>query len=258
MSGVPGALVPRAEAVTGWLFDLDGVLTDTASLHVSAWKTTFDAVLSSLGGHEAPFDPVADYERYVDGRPRMDGARDFLASRGIVLPEGSDDAAPGAGTLADLVSRKDDLYLRLLRSGRARAFPDALELLGALSARGRQCAVVTASRHLAEVLEATGLGVSFGALVDGLVAAGRALRGKPAPDTYLHAAFLLGLPPPAAAVVEDAPAGVAAGRAGGFGLVVGVARRAKKEELLAEGADLVVARLTELLEGANGAGADGR
>lgn len=247
MSGGATTLVPPARGILGWLFDLDGVLTDTASLHVSAWKSTFDAFLCSLDPPQAPFDPVDDYERYVDGRPRMDGARDFLASRQVALVEGDAADPPGPSSLAGLVRAKDDRYLELLGARGAAVFPDATQLLSALHSLGRPCAVVTASRHLTEVLDASGLAGRFEAQVDGLVAARHGLRGKPWPDTYLHAASLLGIGAGSAAVLEDAPAGVAAGRAGGFALVVGVARRASRERLEEAGADVVVGRLTELL-----------
>lgn len=229
----------------GWLFDLDGVLTDTARLHVQAWKATFDEL---LGPDAPPFDPVADYLRYVDGKPRADGVRDFLASRGIVLPPGTRDDPPERETVWGVATRKDARFVRLLEEEGVDVFPGSLRLVRALRDAGCSTGVVSASEHCGAILEAAGIGGLFYVVVDGVVTAAQELRGKPAPDTYLYAARLLAVEPERLAVVEDAPAGVAAGRAGGFGYVVGVARRARADELLAAGADVVVHDLEEFEE----------
>ncbi len=245
-------LVGDAARPSAWLFDLDGVLTDTATLHDRAWKAIFDRFLASLDPPGRPFDPIEDYERYVDGKPHNDGVRDFLASRGIVLPEGTGDRRGPGPTVTGIAATKNARYLELLASEGAAVFPDAAALLGAVRDAGRRCAVVTASENLGAVLRAAGLEGAFDAQVDGLVAKRHRLQGKPAPDTYLFGAALLGAAPKDAVVVEDAPAGAAAGRAGGFGLVVGVARRASEEELRSAGADVVVRDLTTLLGPAGG------
>jgi HAD superfamily hydrolase (TIGR01509 family) len=233
-------------ALRGWLFDLDGVLTDTARVHVEAWKTTFDELLGRLAipvEQARPFDPVADYERYVDGKPRADGVRDFLASRGVVLEEGSHGDPPDRLTLWGVGNRKNALFLKLVEEGGIEAFPASARLVRALVAAGRSTGVVSASENCTAVLSACGLSPLFYVVVDGRVALAEGLAGKPAPDTYLYGAAALDLDPEVVAVVEDAPAGVAAGRAGGFGYIVGVARRATSEELVEAGADVVVKEL---------------
>ncbi|HML00904.1 MAG TPA: HAD-IA family hydrolase [Acidimicrobiales bacterium] len=235
----------------GWLFDLDGVLTDTARVHVEAWKTTFDELLGRLAISEEqarPFDPVEDYLLYVDGKPRADGVRDFLASRGVVLAEGARDDPPDRQTVQGVGNAKNALFLRLLSEEGVEAFPGSVRFVRALVAAGRCTGVVSASENCRAILEAARLSGQFWVVVDGLVALEHHLQGKPAPDTYQYGAELLHLPPSELAVVEDAPAGVAAGRAGGFGYVVGVARRATPGELLAAGADVVVADLEEFDE----------
>ncbi len=239
-----------AASVVAWLFDLDGVLTDTASVHDAAWKETFDEVLARNSGDRAkfrPFDPVADYEQFVDGKPRLDGVRSFLASRGIHLPEGAADDPPGLDTVNSVGRRKNELLLKMLASGGVTPFPGSVALVRALRAVGRKIAVVSASENCAAVLEAAGISDLFDVRVDGNVTAEHGLAGKPAPDTYLYAAKLLHVEPQHGAVVEDAPAGVASGRAGHFGLVVGVSRGATADELLHSGADVVVKDLDELL-----------
>jgi beta-phosphoglucomutase family hydrolase len=225
----------------GWLFDLDGVLTDTASVHVVAWKDIFDELLERLD--QPPFDPVHDYVRYVDGKPRAAGVRDFLASRGIVLPEGGESDDPQADTVAGVGRRKNARFLELLSKNGVATFPSSIAFVRALRDAGRCTAVVSASENCVPVLVAAGIGGLFHVIVDGAVAEREHLAGKPAPDTFLHAAGLLGIRPDEAAVVEDAPAGVAAGRAGGFAYVVGIARRATGAELLEAGAHVVVADL---------------
>lgn len=238
----------------GWLFDLDGVLTDTARAHAQAWQRTFDELLErrrqALGDAVAyrRFDPVDDYVRYVDGRARADGVRAFLASRGIVLPEGGRHDPPQAETVQGVGNAKNALFLDLIEGEGVDVFPESRRLVRALVAAGRCTGVVSASENCGAVLRAGGLGGLFYVVVDGVVAVEQGLAGKPAPDTYSYAAALLELHPGSVAVVEDAPAGVAAGRAGGFGYVVGVARRATSRQLLEAGADVVVADLGQFAE----------
>lgn len=232
----------------GWLFDLDGVLTDTARVHVEAWKSTFDELLGRLSvsvDAGRPFDAEADYENYVDGKPRRDGVRDFLASRGLVLPEGGPDDPPERDTVWGMGKRKNALFLELLDAQGVDAFPGSARLVRALVEAGRCTGVVSASENCRAILRACGLEGLFYVVVDGHVALDQQLAGKPAPDTYLYGASALELEPALVAVVEDAPAGVAAGRAGGFGYVVGVSRRASSGQLLEAGADVVVNDLEE-------------
>jgi beta-phosphoglucomutase family hydrolase len=239
------------DAIRACLFDLDGVLTQTASIHAAAWREMFDNYLrrrAALTGEPfVAFDPVADYTTYVDGRPRADGARAFLASRGITLPEGSSEDPPGAETVSGLASWKNQIVLAKLASGSVPAFPGSIAYLHAARAAGLACAVVSASANCRAVLSAAGLDGMFDAIIDGVVAAREHLAGKPAPDTYLAAARDVRVPPRESAVFEDALAGVAAGRAGGFGFVVGVDRAGQADALRAEGADVVVGDLAELL-----------
>jgi len=233
-----------------WLFDLDGVLTDTARVHVAAWKEVFDEVLKrvSADAHTqmVPFDPVADYERHVDGKPRYDGVRDLLASRGITFPEGERSDPVDRLSVCGIGNRKNELILEKLAQGEVTVFGSSVKLVEDLRAAGRRTAVVSASENCVAVLEAAGIAALFDAVVDGVVAREQHLRGKPAPDTFLYASKQLGTEPLRAAVIEDAPAGVAAGHAGGFGVVIGVARRAGSDELTRAGADLVVSDLSEL------------
>jgi len=244
--------VPKLpETVTACLFDLDGVLTDTASVHRRAWKETFDAFLRRRADETGePFRPFedADYERYVDGRQRLDGTRGFLASRDIDLPEGTPDDPEGSPTVHGLSNGKNALVLRMLAEDGVTVFEGSVRFVRAARARGLRTAVVSSSANTAQVLAAAGIADLFEARVDGVVAAQRGLAGKPAPDTFLAGAEALGVPASAAAVFEDALAGVAAGRAGGFGFVVGVDRVGQREALLAHGADVVVDDLAELLE----------
>jgi beta-phosphoglucomutase family hydrolase len=235
----------------GWLFDLDGVLTDTARVHVEAWKDTFDEVLEHLalpGDAGRPFDAVEDYERYVDGKAREDGVRDFLFSRGVVLDDGEPGDPPDRLTVRGVGNRKNGRFLELLEETGVDVFPGSVRLVRRLVDTGRCTGVVSASENCGRILEASGLSGLFYVVVDGVVARRRRLPGKPAPDTFLFGAAALGLQPSEVAVVEDAPAGVAAGRAGGFGYVVGVARRASSSALLEAGADVVVRDLTEFGE----------
>jgi len=238
-------------AYQAWLFDLDGVLTKTAEVHAAAWKRTFDEFLHQQaersGSTFTPFDPEDEYQRYVDGEPRADGVRNFLAARGIELPDGFDDDAPDVHTVAGLGKRKNDLVLQLLRTNGVDAYPGALALVRALHSWGTPIAVVSASENTQSTLEAAGIAELFDARIDGHVVKERCLAGKPAPDSYLEGARILGVPPGSVVVVEDALAGVAAGRAGHFGLVIGVDHHGKARELRAHGADVVVSDLAELL-----------
>ena len=201
-----------------------------------------------LGPDERPFDPVSDYVHYVDGKPRSDGVRDFLASRGVVLPEGDPGDPPERDTVCGVGRRKNELFLRLLDDRGVSVFPSAVALVRALRDAGCRTGVVSASENCRAVLEAAGISGLFYVVVDGQVTSAQGLAGKPAPDTYLFGSMLLELDPAQVAVVEDAPAGVAAGRAGGFGYVVGVARRATPAELFEAGADVVVHDLGEFTE----------
>jgi beta-phosphoglucomutase family hydrolase len=238
--------------VTACLFDLDGVLTRTATIHAAAWKQMFDGFLQAwsarAGEAFVPFDAGDDYGTYVDGRPRLDGTRAFLQSRGIDLPEGSPDDRPDRWTVQGLSNQKNELVLRLLRDGGVEVYDDSVRYVRAVRDAGHRTAVVSSSANTAEVLDAAGISDLFDARVDGVVAAERHLAGKPAPDTFLAGAAELGVEPDAAAVFEDALAGVEAGRAGGFALVVGVDRVGQADELRRHGADVVVGDLGELLE----------
>jgi beta-phosphoglucomutase family hydrolase len=233
------------DGVTACLFDLDGVLTKTAEVHARAWKRTFDAFLEAKG--EKPFDLVRDYDEYVDGKPRLDGVRDFLASRGIAPPEGSPDDTPGAPTIHGLANAKNELVLRLIHDAGVEPYDGSVRYLHAARDAGLRRAVVSSSHNCHDVLVAAGIADLLELRVDGVVAEERHLRGKPAPDTFLEAARLLGIAPEHAAVFEDALAGVQAGRGGAFGCVVGVDRSGQREALLAHGATVVVDDLAELL-----------
>jgi beta-phosphoglucomutase family hydrolase len=233
------------------LFDLDGVLTQTAKVHAAAWKEMFDAYLQTrerTGEPFVPFDPVADYDRYVDGKPRYDGVRSFLAARGIELPEGDRDDPPSAETVHGLGNRKNELVLSLLKRDGVDAYEGSVRYVHAVRQAGLHTAVVSASANSKDVLEAAGIDDLFEVRIDGIVVEQRHLRGKPAPDTFLEAAKEVDVEPAEAAVFEDALAGVEAGRAGHFGLVVGVDRTGQREALLEHGADVVVSDLAELLE----------
>jgi beta-phosphoglucomutase family hydrolase len=236
--------------VRGFLFDMDGVLTKTASVHAAAWKQMFDQFLEQYQGKEfVPFDDRTDYELYVDGRTRVDGTRAFLRSRGIDLPEGEPDDPPGRPTVQGLANRKNQILLQRLQEDGVTVFDDAVRYVHAVADADFRRAVVSASANTAQVLEAAGLAALFDARVDGIVAVERGMAGKPAPDMFLAAAQMLDVAPSAAAVFEDALAGVEAGRAGGFAVVVGVDRVGQAEELRKHGADLVVDDLTKLLDG---------
>ncbi|MPY32215.1 beta-phosphoglucomutase family hydrolase [Streptomyces adustus] len=235
------------ENILACLFDLDGVVTKTAVVHASAWKETFDAFLREREGERfRPFDAAADYASYVDGRPRADGVRTFLASRGIELPEGTADDPPDAGTVHGLGNRKNELLLEKIRTQGVEAYDGTLRYIEAVRAHGLRTAIVSSSANTLDVLRSIGAEHLFDVRVDGVVAADRKLPGKPHPDTFLAAAQDLGVPPARAAVFEDALAGADAGRAGHFGYVVGVDRTGQADALRAHGADVVVKDLAEL------------
>jgi beta-phosphoglucomutase family hydrolase len=238
--------------ISACLFDLDGVLTRTASIHAAAWKQMFDEFLRArserTGEPFVPFDAGGDYDAFVDGKQRLDGTRGFLRSRGIDLPEGDPSDPPGAPTVNGLSSRKNELVLRLLDEGHIEVFDDSVSYVRAVRAAGLATAVVSSSANTAQVLDAVGIADLFDARIDGVVAAERHLAGKPAPDTFIAGAAAIGAGPATAAVFEDALAGVEAGRAGGFALVVGVDRVGQAEELRHHGADVVVSDLSELME----------
>ncbi|HEX5202004.1 HAD family hydrolase [Paractinoplanes rhizophilus] len=237
--------------VTACLFDLDGVLTQTALVHNAAWKQTFDTFLKTWSAQHGqdfvPFDSGADYHDYVDGRPRADGVRTFLASRGITLPEGAPDDGPDQLTVNGLGNSKNVLVLQKIKEGAVQVYEGSVEYLKAARDAGLRRAVVSASANCKDVLEAAGIADLIEERVDGVTAREQNLPGKPAPDTFLYGAKLLGLPPAACAVFEDAQAGVAAGRAGNFGIVVGVDRVGQHDALVEHGADIVVTDLSELL-----------
>ncbi|WBB73134.1 beta-phosphoglucomutase family hydrolase [Micromonospora sp. WMMD1128] len=237
--------------VTACLFDLDGVLTQTAKVHNAAWAETFDAFLrrrsDETGEPFRPFDPGPDYNRYVDGRPRADGVRSFLESRGITLPEGTPDDPPDADTVNGVGNRKNVVLLQRIEHDGVEVYDGSVRYLEAATSAGLRRAVVSASANCAAVVHAAGLDRWLEARVDGVVAREQKLQGKPHPDTFVEGARLLGVEPARAAVFEDALAGVAAGRAGGFGYVIGVDRVGQADELRAHGADVVVTDLADLL-----------
>ena len=239
------------------LFDLDGVLTATARLHAAAWTRLFDDYLARrAAARREPFRRFEprDYARFVDGRPRYDGVRAFLASRGITLPDGATDDPPGRETICGLGNRKQAFFRETLASEGVDAIPGTVAVVRHLRRHGVRRAVVSSSRNCAAILDAAGLAGLFELQVDGVVAERQGLAGKPAPDTFLHAARAMGVAPSRAAVVEDAIAGVAAGRAGGFALVVGIDRGGAPGDLARAGADLVVTDLADTLPAGAGAG----
>jgi beta-phosphoglucomutase family hydrolase len=234
------------------LFDLDGVLTQTAKVHGAAWKQMFDEYLRQRAEREGeqfvPFDPRDDYDKYVDGKPRYDGVRSFLESRGIELPEGSPHDPSTAETVCGLGNRKNELVLKLIEEQGVEPYEGSVRYVEAAVDAGLRRAVVSSSANCRAVLESAGMLDQFEEIVDGNTLAERALKGKPAPDTFLAAAEALGVPAAEAAVFEDALSGVEAGRAGSFGLVIGVDRVGQADALREHGADVVVDDLAELLE----------
>lgn len=228
------------------LFDLDGVLTPTAEVHMRAWQALFTDFLTTRGIVDQPY-VEKDYFDYIDGKPRYDGVRSFLASRGITLPDGEVSDSPATESVCGLGNRKNEFFSAVLRDEGVLAFPGSVALLDFLAERGTKVAVVSSSRNAPPVLEAAGLADRFEVVVDGNVSAREHLPGKPAPDTFAYAATQLGVPRERAVVFEDALSGVEAGRNGRFGLVVGVDRGAGADRLRASGADVVVADLAELV-----------
>jgi beta-phosphoglucomutase family hydrolase len=245
MFGLPGG-------VSACLFDMDGVVTQTATLHDAAWKEMFDEFLrdyaTRTGTQFVPFDPHHDYDTYVDGKPRLDGTRSFLESRGIHLPEGTPDDPPGTPTIYGLSNKKNNLVLAKIAAGGVQVYPGSIAYIKAVRQNGIRTAIVSASANTKQVLDSAGIEDLFEVRIDGVITKQRGLRGKPAPDTYLAAAGALDVTAAQAAVFEDAQAGVAAGHAGHFALVVGVDRVGQAAELYAHGADIVVKDLSELLD----------
>ncbi len=243
--GLPGS-------VTACLFDLDGVLTQTAKVHSAAWKQMFDGYLRERAARSdeafVPFDPVRDYDEYVDGKPRYDGVRSFLASRGIELSEGTPADPPGADTVHGLGNLKNEIVLKLIREKGVESYDGSIRYVEAARSAGLRRAVVSSSTNCRDVLLAAGIQELFEEIIDGVVAERDHLNGKPAPDAFLAGARALGVRPAEAAVFEDALAGVEAGRAGRFGLVVGVDRVGQADALRTHGADTVVSDLADLLE----------
>jgi beta-phosphoglucomutase family hydrolase len=240
------------DGVHALLFDLDGVLTQTAKVHAAAWKQMFDEFLKSWseqhGTEFVPFDIVKDYDEYVDGKPRYDGVQSFLESRAIELPQGTPDDPPAAATIDGLGNRKNEIVLKMIHDQGVEPYEGSVRYVNAAREAGLPRAVVSSSANAHEVLKAAGYEGMFDAVVDGVVLERDHLAGKPAPDSFLAGARALGAEPAAAAVYEDALAGVQAGRAGKFGFVVGVDRVGQAEALREHGADVVVKDLSELLD----------
>jgi beta-phosphoglucomutase family hydrolase len=239
------------DAVTACLFDMDGVVTQTAKVHDAAWKEMFDDFLRSWSASHnvpfVPFDPVRDYDEYVDGKPRLEGTASFLESRGIELPAGEESDPAGSPTVWGLSNRKNELILKVLARDGVQPYEGSVRYITAAREAGLRTAIVSSSANTEAVLKAAGVDSLFEVRVDHQVAEAAKLRGKPAPDTFLEAARLLGVGPENATVYEDALAGVAAGRAGNFAFVVGVDRVGQADQLHAHGADVVVTDLAELL-----------
>ncbi len=240
------------ESVTACLFDLDGVLTQTAKVHAAAWKQMFDDYLrrraEQRGERFVAFDPVSDYDEYVDGKPRYDGVRSFLESRGIELPQGTPDDPPDAETIDGLGNRKNEIVLKMIHDDGVEPYEGSVRYVKAAREAGLRRAVVSSSTNCRDVLVAAGILDLFEEIVDGHVAEREHLNGKPAPDTFLAGARAVGVEAANAAVFEDALAGVEAGRGGNFGFVVGVDRVGQADALKAHGADVVVRDLAELLD----------
>jgi beta-phosphoglucomutase family hydrolase len=253
MTRSPGPHLIARDRYDAVLFDLDGVVTDTAQIHASSWKRMFDEYLQRraqrAGEAFHPFDIATDYKLHVDGKPRYDGVRDFLRARGIDLPEGSAADPPSAESVCGLGNRKNELVNAAIAAGEVVTFPGTVALVRKLREAGFKCAVVTSSQNRAAVLDAAGIADLFDAAVDGNTIVELDLAGKPAPDAFLQAAQVLRVSPARAVVVEDAISGVEAGANGKFGLVIGVARHGNAAELKQHGAHVVVADLAELVEG---------
>jgi beta-phosphoglucomutase family hydrolase len=240
------------DGVAACLFDMDGVVTQTAIVHAAAWKEMFDEFLrahaQSTGTEFVPFDPHADYDAYVDGKPRLDGTRSFLESRGIELPEGTPDDPAGTQTLYGLSNRKNDLVLAKLATDGVQVYDGTITYIHAVREKGIATAIVSSSANTKQALDSAGIAGLFDVRVDAQFAKAHGLHGKPAPDTFLAAAQALKVPASKAVVFEDALAGVEAGHAGGFALVVGVDRVGQAQKLKEHGADVVVEDVAELLE----------
>ena len=240
------------DGISACLFDLDGVLTKTAKVHAAAWKQTFDEYLHKRAdrGDEKfrEFDKTADYDEYVDGKPRFDGVQSFLQSRGIDLPWGDPGDPPDKETVCGIGNRKNDLVLKLIRERGVEAYEGSVRYVKAVRDAGLHRAVVSSSANCQDVLIAAGIEDLFEVRIDAIVAEDQQLKGKPAPDTFLAGAKALGVAPTAGVVFEDALAGVQAGRAGAFGYVVGVDRVGQADALRDHGADVVVTDLAELLQ----------
>jgi beta-phosphoglucomutase family hydrolase len=239
------------DGIAACLFDLDGVLTRTAKVHAAAWKTMFDDYLKARaersGEEFVEFDEVRDYDEYVDGKPRYEGVRSFLAARNIELPQGTPDDPPGEETIDGLGNRKNELVLGLIREHGVEPYEGSVRYVKAAVDAGLHRVVVSSSANARDVLRAAGIADLFEDVIDGNTVEREHLHGKPAPDTFLAGARAAGVAPPAAAVFEDALAGVESGRAGGFGIVVGVDRVGQADALRAHGANIVVGDLAELL-----------
>lgn len=236
--------LPDLDRISAYLFDLDGVLTPTAIVHMHAWARLFTPYLA--GRRAKPYEE-GDYFAHIDGKPRYDGVRSLLASRGIELPEGDPSDGPDEETVCGLGNRKNAVFNETLAEEGVVAYPASVAFLDAVTDAGKHVAVVSSSKNAPAVLEAAGLAERFEVVVDGAVAAELGLPGKPAPDTFLHAASALGIAPERCAVVEDAESGVTAGATGPFGLVIGVDRGVGRETLERLGADTVVEELDELI-----------
>jgi beta-phosphoglucomutase family hydrolase len=239
------------DAITACLFDMDGVITQTAKVHDKAWKEMFDEFLKDWSSAHnqkfVPFDPDKDYNDYVDGKPRTDGIESFLDSRGIKLPEGQESDKPGTQTVYGLGNRKNDLFLQVVKRDGVQPYEGSVRYLRAVRQAGLRTAIVSSSANTADVLKSAGVADYFEVRIDHQAAERHKLHGKPAPDTYLEAARELGIEAARAAVFEDALSGVAAGQAGHFGCVVGVDRVGQADQLRAHGASVVVKDLAELL-----------
>jgi beta-phosphoglucomutase family hydrolase len=240
------------DGITACLFDLDGVLTQTAKVHAKAWKQMFDQYLNeraeARGEQFVPFDLVEDYDEYVDGKPRYEGVQSFLSARGIELPRGDPSDAPDKETVDGLGNRKNEIVLKLIHDDGVQPYEGSVRYVRTVRDAGLKRAVVSSSTNCRDVLKAAGIDDLFDTVIDGVVADRDHLKGKPAPDTFLAGARAVGVEPGAAAVFEDALAGVAAGRAGHFGLVVGVNRTGQADALREHGADVVVDDLADLLD----------
>ena len=252
MKRPPTARVITRDLYDAVLFDLDGVITDTASLHATCWKQMFDDYLQNRPNRKGepfkPFELTTDYLLYVDGKQRFDGVRDFLKSRGIELPEGSVDDQPEADTVSGLGNRKNDLVNAIIEEKGVKAYEGSVKLIRQLRQQGFNSAIVTSSQNCTAVLRAATLDGLFEVQVDGRMIQAQRLAGKPAPDTFLRAAKLLGVEANRTVVIENAISGVQAGRAGKFGLVIGVARKRNDVALRHNGAHVAVNDLAELVD----------